>query len=166
MVYIYTAEILLDYLSPSAQNREFAKHWLGSVSKGKDFFVLTNFRKRGKSIEVIGHAILDTDCNLASSSMLATSDIEKLKPELHNFSTTSVFSLTDSQIMIDLIRKTKTLYCFGAGHVAMPTAHLAALVGFRVVVIDDRAEYANAGRFPEANDIRVIKDFNGDLEGL
>ena len=68
--------------------------------------------------------------------------------------------------MVDRIRKLKTLYCFGAGHVAVPTAHLAALVGFRVVVMDDRPEYANAERFPEAHEIRVIKDFNHAFDGL
>lgn len=161
-----TAEILLDYLPPSAQNREFARQWLDSISKGKDFFILTNFRKQGKSIEVISHAIMDTECNLASGSMLATSDIEKLKSELHNISTTAVFSLTDSQIMIDFIRKTTMLFCIGAGHVAVPTAHLAALAGFGVIVIDDRPEFANAERFPEAHRTIIVKDYNHALDGF
>jgi xanthine dehydrogenase accessory factor len=68
--------------------------------------------------------------------------------------------------MVDRIRKLKTLYCFGGGHVAVPTAHLAVLAGFRVVVIDDRPEFANAERFPEAHNVFVIKDFNNAFEGL
>jgi xanthine dehydrogenase accessory factor len=68
--------------------------------------------------------------------------------------------------MIDPVRKVKTLYCFGAGHVAVPTAHLAALVGFRVVVVDDRAEFSNAERFPDASQTLVIKDFYRALENL
>jgi xanthine dehydrogenase accessory factor len=97
---------------------------------------------------------------------LTINDVEKLKPELHNVSTTSVLPLDDTRVMVDRIRKMKTLYCFGAGHVAVPTAHLAALVGFRVVVLDDRPEYANAERFPEAFETVVIKDFNHAFEGL
>jgi xanthine dehydrogenase accessory factor len=62
------------------------------------------------------------------------------------------------------VRKTKTLYCFGAGHVAKPTAHIAALVGFRVVVVDDRAEFSNIERFPDARDVRVIDDFTHALK--
>jgi len=46
-------------------------------------------------------------------------------------------------------------YIFGGGHVALPVAHLADLVGFRVVVIDDRAEFANRERFPRADDVVV-----------
>ncbi len=45
------------------------------------------------------------------------------------------------------------LYVFGAGHVAVHVAHLAALVGFRVTIIDDRAEFASPARFPEADEI-------------
>jgi xanthine dehydrogenase accessory factor len=58
------------------------------------------------------------------------------------------------------------MYCFGAGHVAVPTAHLASLVGFRVVVVDDREEYANTERFPDADEVRVIDDYNRAFEGF
>jgi xanthine dehydrogenase accessory factor len=48
-----------------------------------------------------------------------------------------------------------SLYIFGAGHVAIPVAHLADLVDFRVIVIDDRAEFANTQRFPRADQVLV-----------
>ncbi|THB68952.1 MAG: XdhC/CoxI family protein [Desulfovibrio sp.] len=54
----------------------------------------------------------------------------------------------------------------GAGHVARSTAALAATVGFRVVVLDDRADFANAERFPEASEIRVIDSFAACFTGL
>jgi xanthine dehydrogenase accessory factor len=43
---------------------------------------------------------------------------------------------------------------------------MAALAGFRVVVIDDRAEFANSDRFPDASEIIVPNDFTNALEGL
>lgn len=52
------------------------------------------------------------------------------------------------------------LYIFGAGHVSRPTAQVAALAGFRVTVLDDRLEFANAERFPQA-ETRVL-DTYGD----
>lgn len=42
------------------------------------------------------------------------------------------------------------LLIFGGGHIAAPTARLAAQTGFRVTVIDERTEWANPNRFPEA----------------
>jgi len=47
------------------------------------------------------------------------------------------------------------LLIFGAGHVSRPTAQLAALVGFRVTVLDDRPEFANAERFPQARPVAL-----------
>jgi xanthine dehydrogenase accessory factor len=60
----------------------------------------------------------------------------------------------------------KTLVVFGAGHVSMPTVELAAGVGFRVVVVDDRSEFANRERFAAAADILVPKDFSSAVSML
>lgn len=46
-----------------------------------------------------------------------------------------------------------SLYIFGAGHIAVPVAHLAVLVGFRTTIIDDRGEFADVRRFPHADQV-------------
>jgi len=158
------AELLLDYLSESAENREFSARWREAVSLGNDFYVLTHLKGADSALKILGHAILHRDGHVFGASLTA-SDIEKLKPELHTVSTTATLPLGDTRVMVDRIRKLKTVYCFGAGHVAVPTAHLAALAGFRVVVIDDRPEFASMERFPEAANIHVIQDFKYALAG-
>lgn len=55
------------------------------------------------------------------------------------------------------------LTILGAGHVSRPTAQVAALAGFRVLVLDDRPDFANAERFPWA-ETRVLPDFSQALE--
>jgi xanthine dehydrogenase accessory factor len=55
--------------------------------------------------------------------------------------------------------RVSTAYLFGAGHVAQPTAHLAAMVGFQVWVLDDRKDYAHPERFPEAQRVKVLDSF-------
>ena len=45
----------------------------------------------------------------------------------------------------------------GGGHVSKAIAPLAKSVGFRVFVTDDREEFANADRFPEADGVVVAK---------
>jgi xanthine dehydrogenase accessory factor len=47
------------------------------------------------------------------------------------------------------------LYIFGAGHVALPLAKLAAQVGFTYTIIEDREQFATRDRFPEAKDLMV-----------
>ncbi len=51
------------------------------------------------------------------------------------------------------------LFLIGAGHVAACTAEAAARVGFRVIVMDDRSEFANKQRFPLADEIKVLSSF-------
>jgi len=53
----------------------------------------------------------------------------------------------------------------GAGHIGQAVAHLGKLLDFEVTVIDDRSEFANPKRFPEADAIcvadisRAVADF-------
>jgi xanthine dehydrogenase accessory factor len=71
-------------------------------------------------------------------------------------SVASCRSITDPiRAHFDPITPRPTVFVFGAGHVAIPVAHIAALAGFRIVVVDDRAEFANRERFPGADDVIV-----------
>lgn len=58
------------------------------------------------------------------------------------------------------------LHLVGAGHVALATAKVAAFAGFGVVVMDDRTEFANARRYPDAREVRVLDGFDGCLGDL
>ena len=160
------AEILLDYIEPSDANREFAGQWSGAVASGKDFFIFTHLGGTAENTRVLGHVIFIPDADVSSSTSLTKDDIERLKPELHTVSASSMLLLGDTRILADRVRKLKTVFFFGAGHVAVPTAQLAASVGFRVVVLDDRAEFACARRFPEAYNTIVIKDYSRAFTGL
>ena len=50
--------------------------------------------------------------------------------------------------------KRDELVILGAGHIALPLCKLAKIMNFDVTVIDDRGDYANEQRFPQAD--RVI----------
>ncbi|OGP53542.1 MAG: hypothetical protein A2Y65_12035 [Deltaproteobacteria bacterium RBG_13_52_11] len=58
-----------------------------------------------------------------------------------------------------------TLYIFGAGHISRAIAPVAHMVGFKVIVIDDRAEFANRDYFPQADEIWV-EAFDGIREKI
>jgi len=53
----------------------------------------------------------------------------------------------DGRFMEERLRPAPHVLVFGAGHVGAAIARAAAAAGFRVVVIDDRPEYADASRF-------------------
>src|SRR5262249_50330418 len=68
-------------------------------------------------------------------------------------------------VFFDLALPRPTLIVFGAGHVALPMAHVGSLLDFEVVIVDDRASFASADRFPSADRI-VVEDFEPALEDL
>jgi xanthine dehydrogenase accessory factor len=57
------------------------------------------------------------------------------------------------------------LYVFGAGHVSRHIVPLAVTVDFKVVVIDDREEFADVCHFPDAKEVRQCL-FEGVMESL
>ncbi len=59
-------------------------------------------------------------------------------------------------VFIEPMEPKPTLLIFGAGHISLPLAKLGNVAGFSVTVVDDREEFANKDRFPEAE--RVICD--------
>jgi xanthine dehydrogenase accessory factor len=57
-----------------------------------------------------------------------------------------------------LLPRTTVVIC-GAGHVAQALAPVALAVGFDVVVLDDRPEFATAERFPAAARVLLLRTF-------
>jgi len=57
------------------------------------------------------------------------------------------------EVFVEPVVPTPLLYIFGAGHVSQCLYQAARLAGFDVTVIDDREQYANRERFPDARDI-------------
>lgn len=69
-------------------------------------------------------------------------------------------------VFVEPVVSPTVLHVVGAGHVAQATSKIAAFAGFEVVVMDDRAEFANVARYPEARDVRVLDDFDACLSDL
>jgi xanthine dehydrogenase accessory factor len=59
------------------------------------------------------------------------------------------------QVYIEPLESTPRLYVVGAGHVGYNLAKLAATIGFKIHVLDDREKFANQERFPEAEAVVV-----------
>ena len=68
-------------------------------------------------------------------------------------------------LLIEPIQVFHRLYIFGAGHVSQVLSKIAKMVDFYVVVTDDREAFANAERFPEADEI-IVDDFNSVFNRL
>jgi xanthine dehydrogenase accessory factor len=159
------ATLLLDYLSSSSENIELFRTYRSFAEKGKAFYYITVLNRRNELI-VEGRSLLTRDGSLSGTYLWSGEQLEWIRSELHNVSSTAILSFDNLEFVVDAVRKTKTVFCFGAGHVAVPTARVASLVGFAVTVIDDRAEFANRERFPEADEIVITADFSRSIADL
>jgi xanthine dehydrogenase accessory factor len=160
------ATVMLDCVSATAENTDFFQAFQDTVLRNDDFTLLTLIREWDQMLSAAGRCMLFDDARVLGNCTFSGQELETMIHEVRHASITTVIPFSDMRVVIEPIRKIKTLYCFGAGHVAVPTAHLASLTGFRVVVIDDRSEFSNIERFPEAWDIRVIDNFSGAIKGL
>ncbi len=68
-------------------------------------------------------------------------------------------------VFVEPVSRVPRVIIFGAGHVGAEIAHVAAAVGFHVVIGDDRAEFSNAERVPWAHEI-VVGRFHDMLDRM
>jgi xanthine dehydrogenase accessory factor len=66
-------------------------------------------------------------------------------------------------VFLEVLEPQPQLLIIGAGHIAVPLAHFGKVLGFEVVVIDDREKYANQERFPDADRV-IAADFGLTLQ--
>lgn len=69
------------------------------------------------------------------------------------------------EVYIEPILPDPIVYIFGAGHISQSLCRVLKGVGFNVAVIDDRANYANKERFPEADQI-LVDEFESVVKKL
>lgn len=62
------------------------------------------------------------------------------------------------ELFIEVAIPRPSLLIVGAGHIGQSLAQMGKVVGFRVVVLDDRPDFANVERFPGADEI-IAADF-------
>ena len=75
-----------------------------------------------------------------------------------------VTSPSGVELFVEGFTTPPTLVLMGGGHVSKATYALAQLLGYRVYVVDDRPQFANSERFPEAADTIVVPDYTRGLD--
>lgn len=142
-----TAEVLLQLIDPGYL--PFFEQIQQQYSAGKHIVLIT--RIYGDSTPPTLELLGSPNCSLTESTR---QEILRKKRRI-----SSILEDQGQDIYVEPILRPGTVYFAGAGHVALATAQLADFTGFETVVIDDRAEFANAVRFPKARRVVVIPEF-------
>ncbi|MBI4203137.1 MAG: XdhC family protein [Chloroflexi bacterium] len=67
----------------------------------------------------------------------------------------SVLAADGTELFVEAYTTPATIVLMGGGHISKSVAPLAQALGFRLFVVDDRREFSNKERFPEAEEVAV-----------
>lgn len=102
--------------------------------------------------QVVSNPSLPADLQ-ASLTEFAHSSLQNRKSQNIKFHCTC----GDIEVYCEVFLPDETILIVGAGHIAVPLCSIAKTLGFRVVIMDDREDYAHQKRFPQAD--QIIIDF-------
>jgi xanthine dehydrogenase accessory factor len=160
------AELLLDRIDPGKVELEVFHAWRKALAGTETCYFLTVIRKESGRIKDISYCLIKEKEALLGTFPLSAYHLETISVQAQRSSYLTVMDFDGASVMIEPVLQAKVACLFGGGHVAQPTAHLAAIAGFRVIVSDDRTEFANRARFPDTHDIRVMQSFEDAFSGL
>lgn len=111
----------------------------------------------GTTRGTVGGGCVEADVIQAARSVIDTGLARKMKFVLagEEAERTGLACGGQVEIMIEALLEPH-LFIVGCGHIGQRLAALAKPCGFRVTAVDDRPEYANRERFPEADDVHCI----------
>jgi xanthine dehydrogenase accessory factor len=155
-------EILIDSIFPDEQNRLFFSSLLQMLNQRQKGLMVTELLESGSAVLQVRRSLLHQDGRITGDSDIKT-QIDSISGKM---SAPLLIRSGDRRFFIEPVLEAGTLYLFGAGHVSLQTAILAKRVGFEIVVLDDRMEFANRSRFSEADEVRVLTSYEQAFEGL
>ncbi len=128
-------------------------HTNGSIPSYESSRMLV--REDGSLVGTIGGGCVEADVWAAAKQVMASETPKKLVFQLNNEASydNGLICGGTVEIFVEPILPQPMLYLFGAGHISTALAKAAHSVGFGIGVIDDREAFANAQRFPMAQEI-------------
>jgi xanthine dehydrogenase accessory factor len=112
----------------------------------------------GRILGTVGGGVNETRVVKEAIEVIRTGEARLFSVQYEGSTTASEEPICggSSEVFVEPVFAPLTLYIFGAGHVGQALARIGKTVGFRIVVIDDRQEFANKTRFPDVDDILLI----------
>lgn len=154
-------KILIDFINANDENNQIIYKEVLKIleNREKSWFINVLENIQGTSYLKRQQCIVKSDRTLIGKIDCDPYILEKLiagpaKIAVH------AEAIDDQRFLVEPLRPEGTVYIFGAGHVSQKIAPLSENVGFRTVVLDDRADYVNRERFPVPIEIKVVKSFN------
>ena len=143
-----SAEVLVAYVPPGHQELlAVCTAMSQALRERRRVWLFTFFAGEPGECEV-SYCLLGDDGELVGPAPVGAADLHQLVGKYHVHGSAK---LADGrEAYVEPVDPPSVAVICGAGHVGQALAPVAAGAGFQVVVLDDRPEFANAGRFPSA----------------
>jgi xanthine dehydrogenase accessory factor len=128
-------------------------HTNGSIPSYESSRMLV--REDGSIAGTIGGGCVEADVWAAAKEVMAKELPRKMVFQLNNEASydNGLICGGTLEVFVEPILPQPVAYIFGGGHISMALAQSAHSVGFGIVVIDDREQFANKERFPMAQEV-------------
>jgi len=147
-----TVDILIEPIS--AKHHELFEKLKASRDQGEDAVILTQIGSGGKIIwknMTRAESVFKDDPR--EDEVGRNMKMERVRENMRTVlrrNQTQRHKNADGEIILEPVMGSPSLVVFGGGHVSKYICECSSRAGFRVTIVDDRKEYANPQRFPEA----------------
>lgn len=173
-------EVLVEYLDPQDQTLiPVFEEMNSSIKERKNAWWVSRLPMPGEKIARLPHTLITAhgqsyrcgEWTRQNDFSTVTSPISDVKSDkltirigqdpidLSTIREARIVTQGEIRYSIEPVSNYGTVYIFGCGHVSQKLAALTVPVGFRTVVLDDRSEYANRERFPDADEVILLDSF-------
>ena len=164
-----TMYFLIDPVRGNDPYRDFAAQAVDAYAGGSPMAIVNVTAAPSDSKVVVGAKMLvrengDTQGGLGDE-VLEAMTVAKARDLMAMGKNDYLYLKGGVECYIEAYTTPPTLVLVGGGHVSKAIAPIAKSVGFRIFVFDDREQFANAERFPEA-DITMVGDYRDGFDKL
>jgi xanthine dehydrogenase accessory factor len=157
------ADVLVEFVNSADQVTKEIVSRLEHISREKKsgyLFTSVSVPEDGEDSKSVKHLLID-DSGTRIGGFSGDETALKAMPQSRLLKPSQLLDVAglEHPVFLEWLHPTGTAYIFGAGHVGACVAHLAAYVDFKVVAVDDRAEFANVERIPSADEVVVVDSF-------
>lgn len=180
-----TEEVFIDVLDPRSENndetRELFETIVAACEAGEPAALVTIIQaangldwERGAKVLVrydastfgtLGNEALSTRIVSSALNALEQNHSARLGYQPHDdtLTTLSSYDRRPLEAFVDVVQPRPELLIIGAGHIGLALAAVGQTLGMRVVIVDDRSEWA--ARFPDADEV-IIVPYDAETETL
>ncbi|MFZ5969223.1 MAG: XdhC family aldehyde oxidoreductase maturation factor [Bacillota bacterium] len=155
-----SVSVLLEYVNcEDEQMIDLYKKAAALKKSSTDFVLITKMSDGQKKITGSDKWICTETGFYGSENEEVQGVVKEIRENYHRVKL-HVADMEKEKYLIEPFFNYESICIIGAGHVAQQIADITKKLGFYVVVVDDREEFANRERFNTADEVKVIPSFD------